>query len=409
MNVLLWLYKAIFERVLMIYRSMLKKFMSLVGQFPVVGVVGPRQSGKTTLVKNALPDYAYVTMEDLDMRALAQQDPRRFFAKYKNEKGVIIDEVQEAPDLLSYMQAIVDEQDRPGQFILTGSQNILVHEKISQTLAGRIALLTLLPLSVEEFKNEKILPASIEELLIKGCYPRIYAKNIDYEDWFLNYVSTYLERDVRQIVKVFNLTTFQRFLKLCAGRIGQILNYTSFANDCGISPNTAKEWLSILQASYIVFLAHPYFKNFNKRVIKSPKLYFYDTGLACFLLEVEDSGQLFTHYMRGAIFESFVMSEIVKYHFNVGKKPNLYFWRDVQGNEVDAILTYGQTILPIEIKSGLTINSRFFDGIKYWDKITKDFSQKGYIVYAGQEEFERKEGEIVSWDNVKSIVDKIIK
>lgn len=392
----------------MISRQVEEKLKQLISQFPVVCVVGPRQSGKTTLVKNTLPEYAYVTMEDLDKRKLAVDDPRRFLAAFDNAKGVIIDEVQEAPDLLSYMQGIVDQQYRPGFFVLTGSQNILLHEKVSQTLAGRIAFLTLLPLTVDELQKAQLLPLTLEELLFKGCYPRLYSQNVNLEDWFSNYISTYVERDVRQILKVMDLVVFQNFLKLCAGRVGQLLNYTALASDCGISPNTAKNWISLLQSCYIIFLAQPYFKNFNKRVVKTPKLYFYDTGLCCSLLEITSSRQLFTNYSRGPLFESFVASEFAKYQFNLGKKPNNYFWRDVQGNEVDCVLSFGEKLLPVEIKSGLTFDSSFFKGLNFWNKIVDQPSTDTFVVYAGAETFDHKHGTVVSWRNLKSIVEKLL-
>lgn len=383
----------------MIMRQMTEKLLALIQQYPVIGVVGPRQSGKTTLVRYALPNHKYVTMEDLDKRTFALEDPRRFFSSFQDAEGVIIDEIQEAPELLSYMQGIVDSDDRPGRFVVTGSQNILVGEKITQTLAGRIAILTLLPLTVQELKEADKLPQSLEPLLLTGCYPRLYTRQLSSSEWFSYYITTYVERDVRHILKITDLFAFQHFLKLCAGRVGQLINFASLANDCGIAPNTAKAWISLLQASYIIFLVQPYYKNFNKRVIKAPKMYFYDTGLCCSLLEITDPEQLVTHYMRGALFESFVMSECCKYFFNQGKNPQLYFWRDTQGNEVDGLLTKADDIVPFEIKSGMTINTSFFDGLKYWKSIAAQ-SKEGFVVYAGDEHMARAGGYVLSWRDV---------
>lgn len=392
-----------------IKRQITDEFLALLTQFPAVGVVGPRQSGKTTLVKSCLPDYAYVTMEDLDKRAMALADPRLFFASYDDAPGLIIDEIQEAPELLNYMQGIIDQAYRPGRFVITGSQNLLVHEKVSQTLAGRIASLTLLPLAVSELKQANLLPNSLEETLVKGFYPRLYDQPIDIETWFANYISNYVERDVRQVINLANLVTFQRFLKLCAGRVGQLLNYTSLANDCGISPNTARAWISILQASYILYLVPPYFKNLNKRVIQTPKLHFYDTGLCCALLEISSSRQLFNHYLRGPIFESFVMSELAKYIANRGKRAQLHFWRDVQGNEVDAMVERADTLLPIEIKSGLTIDNSFFDGLRYWNTLKGHETERGFLVYGGTERPQHATADILGWQDVQTIVDRLFK
>lgn len=393
----------------MIKRQITDEFRSLLTQFPAVGVVGPRQSGKTTLVKSCLPDYAYVTMEDLDKRSMALADPRLFFASYDDAPGLIIDEIQEAPELLNYMQGIIDTAYRPGRFVITGSQNLLVHEKVSQTLAGRIASLTLLPLTVSELKQANLLPNSLEETLVKGFYPRLYDQPIDIETWFANYISNYVERDVRQVINLANLVTFQRFLKLCAGRVGQLLNYTSLANDCGISPNTARAWISILQASYILYLVPPYFKNLNKRVIQTPKLHFYDTGLCCALLEISSSRQLFNHYLRGPIFESFVMSELAKYIANRGKRAQLHFWRDVQGNEVDAMVERADRLLPIEIKSGLTIDNSFFDGLRYWNTLKGHETERGFLVYGGTERPQHAAADILGWQDVQIIVDTLFK
>lgn len=390
-----------------IHRTITSHLKSLAQQFPVVAVMGPRQSGKTTLVKHTFSDYAYVTMEDLDRRRIAQEDPRGFFATYASYKGLIIDEIQEVPELLSYMQGIVDQAYRPGYFILTGSQNFLMYEKITQTLAGRIALLTLLPLSVKELNDAHLLPENLESLLIKGLYPRLYAQPIDVALWCSNYINTYVEKDVRQVLNVTDVVAFQRFLKLCAARIGNVLNYAELARDCDISPNTAKAWISILETSYIIKLLYPYYNNFSKRVIKSPKLYFYDPSLVCSLLGIKTSEDLFIHPFRGALFESFVMSELFKYHYNNALTPEIYFWRDVQGHEIDILIetSFGVTV-PVEIKAGKTINNSFFKGLVDWKEITKQ-NQVPYIVYGGDENFSLEKGNVFAWKSMDDMLKAI--
>ncbi len=393
---------------MIIKREITPYLKKLVEQFPVVAVMGPRQSGKTTLVKATFPDYAYVTMEDLDMRSAAKEDPRGFLASYAQKKGVIIDEIQEAPDLLSYMQGIVDQEYKPGFFIITGSQHFLLHEKITQTLAGRIALLTLLPLSVRELEDANLLPEQLESLLIKGFYPRLYSQPIEFQTWYTNYISTYVERDVRQVLQITDVVSFQNFLKLCAARIGNLLNYAQIARDANISPNTAKAWISILEASYIIKLLYPYYKNFNKRVIKSPKLYFYDTGLACSLLGIKSAEELHFHPIRGALFEVFAVSEMYKYNFNHNKLPQIYFWRDVQGHEIDCVIEKSfDQIIPVEIKSRRTVTNAFFKGLLDWQKITKQPDVQSYVVYAGKENLIRKKGHLYGWNAIAEMLHTI--
>ncbi len=397
----------------MIARKMTPLLLKAAEQFPVVGVTGPRQSGKTTLVKQVFPHYAYVTLEDLDMKAHAKNDPRKFFASFAQGKGLIIDEIQEVPELFSYLQGIVDAHQQPGFYIITGSQNFLLHEKITQTLAGRIALLTLLPLTITELQEAGQLPMSIEEVLSKGLYPRIYDQNIDRDWWFSNYITTYVERDVRQVLHIGDVVSFQKFLKLCAARTGNIVQYASLARDCDISPNTAKAWLSILESSYVLFLLQPYHSNFNKRVIKSPKLYFYDTGLVCALLGIKTSSELFVHPLRGALFETFAMSELFKGCYNKAIRPSIYFWRDVQGHEIDCLIEQSyQKLIPIEMKSGMTANNDFFKGIVEWHAITKQSPTSptlpaSYVVYAGDHNQERTDGTLLSWRKLHTILEHL--
>lgn len=344
--------------------------------------------------------HIYISFEDIDMRQFAQTDPRRFLAEHENKHGLILDEIQHVPSLLSYIQTYVDKHDVVGYFILTGSQNFMVHQATAQTLAGRIAVITLLPLSINELSKSKKLPLTPEKLLFKGCYPRIYAKKLAPSPWYSFYNRMYIERDVRLITNVTDLSNFQRFLLLCAGRIGQILNISSLANDCGISTNTAKSWLSILQASYIIFLLPPYYNNFSKRLIKSPKLYFYDTGLAASLLGIQTEKQLSGHYLRGGLFESLVLSELIKNAFNNAQEPHLYFWRDSHGHEVDGIIDNAGHLLSIEIKSGYTVNPDFFTALEKWNEISQTSPEDNFIIYGGENNQKRSKGNVVSWSSI---------
>ncbi len=380
-------------------RAIIKKFKSLVATFPVVALTGPRQSGKTTLAKELFGQkYRYVSLEDLDARNFAQSDPRGFLAEY-NEK-VIIDEAQLVPDLFSYLQGVVDNNDRPGQYILTGSQHFLLHQKISQSLSGRAAFLHLLPLSIQEIKNGEVELPTLEKTLYQGFYPRIYASRVKPADWYSNYLRTYVERDLRQIKNIHDLGTFQTFLKMCASRAGQLLDLTSIGNDCGISHNTVKGWLNILEASFIIFLLRPHYKNFGKRLVKTQKLYFYDTGLLSHLLDIQSPKQLSTHYLRGGIFESFVFSEILKKRYSEGREPHLYFWRDNHGHEVDGLIEVGERILSLEIKSSKTVNDQFFSGLRYWQGISERSAKDSYLIYGGEASMKRKDAQVISWDTI---------
>jgi predicted AAA+ superfamily ATPase len=305
------------------------------------------------------------------------------------------------------MQGYVDKNNKPGMFIITGSQNFLLNEKITQTLAGRVAILTLLPLSVTEllsYEENKQKKVSLDDLLFTGCYPRLYSDlNVSPVDLYPAYIKTYVEKDVRQIRNVEDLVTFQRFIGLCAGRIGQILNIASLASDCGISVPTAKAWISILAASYIIFLLQPHYKNFNKRLIKSPKLYFYDSGLACSILKIESKDQLINYYGRGCLFESFIISELQKQRYNIGREPNLYFWRDKTGHEVDCIIEKAMELIPVDIKSGKTISSDFFDGIDYWCELSGNKPEASFLIYGGDEDQKRSKGNVLGWRSVDKI------
>lgn len=387
----------------MIKRKLLPILKKYATQFPVVSVLGPRQSGKTTLTKAAFPNYKYISLEETDNRYLAISDPRKFLSIHKNPHGIILDEIQNVPDLTSYIQTYVDENNNPGYFIITGSHNILLNQAISQTLAGRVAILTLLPLSINELQDAQLLAEYPEDTIWKGFYPRIFNENLDPEIWYKNYINTYIERDVRQIKNIGDISQFQYFIQLCAGRIGQLFKFSEIAKDCGISTKTARSWLSILEMSYIVFRLLPHHNNFSKRLIKSPKIYFYDTGLACSLLGIKNAEQLHSHYNVGSLFESLIISELFKHECNRDSRPHIYFWRDTQGNEMDCVIEKVGKLLPIEIKSGRTINPSFFDNLKYWAKHSKGESEKGILIYGGNEDQDRTIAQVLSWKSIDKI------
>lgn len=384
-------------------RDLAAKALELSQKFPILAFLGPRQSGKTTLSKALFSQHRYVSLEDLDIHAFARNDPRAFLQSYPNDKGIILDEIQNVPELLSYIQTHSDDRPQLGFFILTGSQNFLINQAITQTLAGRVALLTLLPLSVHEMYANGILAPTAEQSIFYGGYPRIYTQKIAPGDWFQGYVRTYIERDIRQLHNVQDVNVFQNFLKLCAGRTGQLLNLTSLGNDCGISSVTAKSWISLLAQSYIIFLLNPHYKNFSKRLIKAPKLYFYDTALACFLLNIESHDALEHHYLRGGLFESFVIADLMKERYNKGRMPNMYFWRDKTGHEIDCILEQGQDLVPLEIKAGKTVSSSYFNELLYWNTLSGTPSDKNIVVYAGDEDQRRESGRVVSWKRIYDI------
>lgn len=386
----------------MIKRIISKKLLELSKKIPVLSITGPRQSGKTTLVKNTFPAYKYVTLENPDNLEFAINDPKGFLNTFG--KRVIIDEIQYAPKLFSYIQTIVDEKKENGLYVLTGSQNFLLNARISQSLAGRVIIFNLLPLSYDEIRNTKYNINRLSELIIKGFYPRIYSSRLNPKDWLPSYIQTYLERDVRQLLNVGDINIFRKFLLVCAGRCGQILNLSSIGNDLGISYQTVKKWLSVLEQSYIIYFLHPYFENFKKRIIKSPKLYFYDTGLLCNLLGIYSPEAYEMHYLKGGIFESFVISELLKRKYNTLSINEFYYWRDSNGNEIDCIITDGSRLKAIEIKAAETINSDFFKTLYLWNKLAPSRNNNLNLVYAGNENQKRKEVNIFSWNNCSKII-----
>ena len=363
--------------------------------FPVVTITGPRQSGKTTLARAIFTDKPYASLEDPDIRLFARDDPRSFLDRFPN--GAILDEIQRCPELLSYLQSRIDEDGRMGLYILTGSQQFGLLSKISQSLAGRTAFIELLPFSLQELKGAGLSPTDADTILYKGCYPPIYDRQIPPGAWFSAYTTTYVERDVRQILQIQNLETFQRFIRLCAGRTGQLLNLSSLASECGITHNTAKSWISVMEASYIIFLLRPHQANFKKRIVKMPKLYFNDVGLASWLLGIRTVEHITTHPLRGALFETFIISELIKSRLNRGEQPDLYFWRDSNGNEVDVIAEQDGKLRPIEIKSGKTLSPESTRGLKKWLALAKEQSTSPTLIYGGEESYQHEGIQIMGW------------
>lgn len=387
----------------MIERIIGSKMLQLKDKFPVISVTGPRQSGKTTLIRALFPDHRYESLENPETRLFAVSDPRKFLG---SGERVIIDEIQRVPELFSYIQVETDQSGISGQFIISGSQSFLLNQHISQSLAGRVAIFNLLPFSKYELDRHGLAVKNAKKLIYSGFYPRLYDKHIEPADFYPNYLQTYVERDVRLLQNIQDLNLFIRFLKLCAGRTGQLLNMNALATDCGISPNTAKSWLSVLEASFIIFLLKPHVVNFNKRLVKMPRIYFTDTGLACSLLEIYSEDQLNTHFLRGALFENLILSEFLKNRFNQNLRNNCYFWRDNKGMEIDCIIENGNELTPVEIKSGQTYNEDFFRNINYWNKLSGNPVNNSFVIYGGDTSRETSNGQLVSWKEMGRLLNK---
>lgn len=388
----------------MIPRTIADKVRSDAAGFPIVAVLGPRQSGKSTLVTSIFDDYAYRNLEDPSVRQFAEEDPKAMLQS--GESGMIIDEFQRVPNLVSHIQVFSDARDRPGQLILTGSQNFLMMERISQSLAGRVSILTLLPFSLGELHAVDL--GSLEDVLFRGLYPRLYSADINPRRFYESYIRTYLERDVRSIRDVGDLSTFQRFLRVCAGRVGQIVNYSSIGDDLGLSHNTVRAWMSVLEASYVVRLLRPFHRNFGKQTTKSPRLYFVDTGLVCALLEIDSSGSLRNHHLRGAIFENLVVNEIAKAFVNEAKREPLSYWRDRRGNEVDLLVEKAENRVAVEAKAGMTIAGTWFRGLSYYGNLDPACPPENrYVVYGGEEGQKRSSGEVVSWRDLAAFASSL--
>ncbi|MBM4044619.1 MAG: ATP-binding protein [Planctomycetes bacterium] len=389
----------------MIPRQAEKMLSALAREFRVVALVGPRQSGKTTLAKAVFSRKPYVNLEEPDQRTFAHDDPRGFLAQFP--EGAVIDEAQRCPDLFSYLQGIVDAKSEPGQFILTGSQHFGLLERITQSLAGRVGFLQLLPFSFGEIASAGLAPESLDPLLYLGGYPPIYDQEVAPHRWYSAYITTYVERDVRQLLNVRDLGVFQRFVALCAGNVGQLLNTSRLGADCGVNHSSVRAWLDTLQASFIVFLLRPHHRNFRKRMVKAPKLYFYDTGLAARLLGIESPSQLRAHALRGVLFENWVILELLKSRYNGCKDANLYFWRNHTGEEIDLIADHGEKLLPVEIKAGSTIAADWFEPLRRWQALAGAATEPPWLVYGGDQRQTRSGVEALPWRQIAELADRV--
>ena len=391
----------------MITRALTKTLHNF-AKFPVVALLGPRQSGKTTLAREAFPNHKFFSLDDVEVRQFMLQDPKGFLSTHDNPHGMILDEFQYAPEFVNYIKLAVDQQKRSGYFVLTGSQNFLMNEKITESLAGRVGILNLLPLSLQELRDSHLLSSNVNETIIKGSYPRIYSEDFLPEQLYPSYLQSYVERDIRQLINVENLTTFQRFVQLCAGRTGQLISYDALSSECGVSAPTIKKWLSILEACYIIFMLEPHSNNFNKRITKTPKLYFFDTGLACSLLRISTAQEVALSPFRGALFETLIISDLYKQYCNRGMRSPLYFWRDKGGAyEVDCIIDEGNNLFPIEIKSGQTLASDCFRGVTHWNEFSGSSAANSFVIYGGTEQQSRSSGNVVGWQAAAGLVERI--
>jgi hypothetical protein len=389
----------------MLRRKITDKLLQLTGKFPVITITGPRQSGKTTLVKSLFGSYSYVSLENPERRLLAKSDPQGFLNQFEGQH-LIIDEIQYVPELLSYIQEIVDNSGIPGQFIVTGSQSLMMLDHVTQSLAGRTTILKLLPFSLSELTGSQYYNADFgyQYWIYNGMYPGIYDRGIDPKDFFPAYFETYIQRDVRQIQNIRDLDLFTNFVRLLAGRTGQIIDFTSLSNDTGVSVNTIKGWLTVLQASHLIFQLQPYYKNLNKRIIKSPKIYFTDPGLVSFLLNISSPDQVTNHYLKGGLFENLIIVEILKDRFNHGMTPNLYYYRDNNKNEIDLIIEGAEKLDIIEIKSGQTFSHSFVKSLVFWKKNFKEIKSEKYLIYGGTISQRLQDVNILSWRDINSLL-----
>lgn len=389
----------------MITRNLSPKILSLAEKFPVISLTGPRQSGKTTLIKSIFPEHAYFNLENPEHRQIAEKKPKDLLNHHK--KGVIIDEAQNVPDIFSYVQVTVDERDHTGEFILSGSHNFLLMEKITQSLAGRVAIFSLLPLSMRELITARKGLDSVLDYILHGFFPRLHDKGIGPPDFYPTYIQTYTERDVRQIINLESLEAFQRFLALCAGRVGRLFNQNEVGSLTGINQTTARKWLSVLKTSYQVFTLPPYFRNFEKRIVKTPKLYFWDTGMACSLLGIRSVEELRNHFALGALFENFVIVEILKSFYNSGFRPNAYFWRDHSGKEVDLLIDEGGKLYPIEIKSGHRLQTSYFKNLNWFNEVSDTPAFQSHLIYGGDLSLTMDEINVRPWNELPDLAPEV--
>jgi predicted AAA+ superfamily ATPase len=385
----------------MIIRKLDPKISLSAKKVPVIAVIGPRQSGKSTLIQQLFSSHTYQNLEDIELRKFALSDPKGFL--HNAGTKAIIDEVQYAPELLSYIQVITDREKIAGQYVISGSQNLLLMDSIAQSLAGRVAIFNLLPFSLEEIQQTHFALPTYEDYILKGFYPRIYDLDLNPTTWLQDYLRTYVERDVRQVLNVGDLGTFRQFLEICAGRIGQLVNLSDIGNMIGVSYQTVNRWISVLETSFIVYTLRPYHQNFNKRIVKSPKLYFYDTGLACALLNLRHVEDLNRHFAKGALFENFIINEILKNQLNQNLSPKNYFWNVSGSHEIDLLLDKGGRLFPIEIKSSRTISNHFFDGLTYFQALSGSLPTESYLIYGGDEVQKRSIAQVLSWKNLQEI------
>ena len=376
-------------------RNILESINELIDKYPVIAITGPRQSGKTTFLKNTFSEYEYVNLENLDQREFAQEDPNGFLKRYTGK--TIIDEAQRVPTLFSYLQTKVDEENRMGHYILSGSQNFHLMQNITQSLAGRVALFRLFPFDFQELKKEKLLDSDYIHCMLKGFYPAIYSRGIKSSQFYANYIETYVQRDLTELLEIKNLALFKKFFSLLATRAAQLLNLNELANECGISQPTAKSWVSLLESSYIVFKLQPYHENFSKRLVKTPKIYFYDTGLLCHLLGINNYDYLLANSIKGALFENMMISEHIKSMYHKNQVVDNWFWRDSAGNEIDLVYSENQQLITHEIKSSATVLNKHMKGLNYFEKKAENSTLIKKMIYTGNEHYVRQNCEMIPW------------
>jgi len=389
----------------MIPREAVPTLIKAAKGYPVVAITGPRQSGKTTLSRMVFAQKPYVSLEDPDQLQFALSDPRGFLQQFPS--GAVLDEIQRAPELFSYIQRIVDERRKPGLFIVTGSQQFGLLAQVSQTLAGRVATLELLPFSLNELNTGGLRIASLDQLLFQGQYPPLYDRKLDPVDWYADYIRTYVERDVRQITAVQDLNLFQTFVRLCAARVGQVLDVAGLANDAGVAHNTARAWISVLEASYIIHRLSPHHRNLSKRLIKRSKLYFYDTGLVARLLGIRSADELRHHSSRGNLFECWVIGEVCKWRFHNRQPLPIFFWREHKGREIDLMIDTGNKVVAVEAKAGATINPDFFRELEYYRNLASGYLKASFLVYGGDQQQTRSKSLVVPWRNITTLTESL--